>query len=98
MTARVVKEERGMTRNPAAVESCAQEPHQVECEVRRRLLSQSDCEIHSLVVHRIDDGVCIEGVVECETPLAKITAAVESIAGVGRVMNRLVHRRPALKG
>lgn len=87
-----------MMRNPTAIEPCAEEPHSVECEVRRRLLADTSCEIQSLVVHRIPDGVCIEGVVESTTPMEEITAALESVAGVDRVMNRLVQRRPALKG
>ena len=87
-----------MLRNPAASKPCADEPHGVECEVRRRLLADESCKIHSLVVHRIPGGVCIEGVVESATPMEEINAAVESAAGVNRVMNRLVHRRLSMKG
>lgn len=77
---------------------CTSEPHQIECDVQRRLLNDLELTIHSLVVHRLVDGVCIEGVVEGGTPLEEITRAVESVSGVERVMNRLVQRSPSLKG
>ena len=76
--------------------------HSIECEVRRRLLAQSELQFSSLVVRRINDGVCLEGVVETNADPGALDDLVACTAGVQRVLNRLVvrstGRAPALKG
>jgi hypothetical protein len=74
---------------------CRNPPHQVESEVRRLLVSQSDLHFSSLVVRRVDDGVCIEGVLEAEEETPDLDALARRVAGVEHVINRvLVHSRP----
>lgn len=79
------------------------ESHGIEYDVRRRLLSRPELRFSSLVVRRIVDGVCLEGVVETDGNTETVGDLVASvIEGVDRVMNRLVVRSapttPARKG
>ncbi|GAB4159273.1 MAG: hypothetical protein Tsb009_36540 [Planctomycetaceae bacterium] len=49
----------------------------------------------SLVVRRIQDGVCLEGFVESDAELAEADRLASQVAGVENVLNRLVVRCPA---
>ena len=73
-------------------------PHNLECAVRRRLISQPGFEFSSLVVRRLDDGVVLEGVLEGDADLDEIARLASAVQGVNRVLNRLVVKRPAPKG
>lgn len=74
---------------------CRNPPHQIESEVRRLLVSQSDLHFSSLVVRRIHDGVCLEGVLEAEDEQPDVDSLARRVAGVEHVINRLlVHSRP----
>ncbi len=73
-------------------------PHGVEREVRRSLLSQHDLTFTSLVVRRIENGVCLEGIVETDADRTDADRLAAKIAGVNDVMNRLVVCRRPLKG
>lgn len=68
-------------------------PHGLEQAVHRRLCSQPGLQIASLVIRRIPNGVCLEGVLESDTAQDVCTLA-RSIAGVDEVLNHLVIRRP----
>jgi hypothetical protein len=50
-------------------------------------------QIASLVIRRIPNGVCLEGVLESDAAQDVCTLA-RSIAGVDEVLNHLVIRRP----
>ncbi|MFQ5733614.1 MAG: hypothetical protein ACE5KM_16885, partial [Planctomycetaceae bacterium] len=63
----VCLDERDFSRGPECDVS-----HSVECNVRRRLLSQRRLRFSSLVVRRIEKGVCLEGVVETDTDTATV--------------------------
>jgi osmotically-inducible protein OsmY len=69
-------------------------PHRLESDVRRRLMQDDSVHFSSLVVRRVRDGVCLEGVVEMDDSAADLAALALSIDGVERVENRLVVRRP----
>lgn len=66
-------------------------PHSVERQVQRKLLSQTHLQFSSLVVRRLPDGVCIEGVLD-STDGADVSSLALQVAGVQRVVNRLLIR------
>ena len=78
-------------------EATAEPPHQLEQAVRRELMSQPTLKFSSLVVRRMPNGVCLEGVVEAAGTAGDIGRIVNAVAGVDRVINRLVVRNPAPK-
>ena len=81
---------------PSAKGGCAtliDTPHQVERDVRRELLSQPGLQFSSLVVRRVGYGVfCLEGVVETTGKLPDVSGLALRVAGVDRILNRLVVR------
>lgn len=78
---------------PAAVMSAGVSPHEVEQEVQRRLMTEPGCRFSSLVVRRINGGVCLEGVVESGLCRDGIRDLVRQIDGVDEVLNHLVDCR-----
>jgi BON domain len=79
--------------------------HLIEQGVRRELLSHEEWEFHSLVVHRMPDGVCLQGVLECDNPktIDEIVKVTRQIPGVSKVINQIVVQKkrcskPPLKG
>jgi hypothetical protein len=69
-------------------------PHGLEHAVHRRLLAQPGLQIASLVIRRIPNGVCLEGVLESD-PGQDICNLARSVAGVEQVLNHLVFRPKA---
>lgn len=65
-------------------------PHQLELDVRRALLSEDGLDIASLVVRRLNNGVCLEGVIRVNGDDVDVCKAVRRLAGVGEVVNHLV--------
>ncbi len=72
---------------PVAV---AERPHQVEQEVRRYLLTHPNLRFSSLVIRRIRDGVCLEGVLDADQRSPDVCTVAQSVAGVHEVLNHLV--------
>ena len=75
-----------------------EDPHRIEQEVQRKLLSDPGLHFSSLVVRRIPEGVCLEGVLETAENCANVSQLIRSVEGVNRVLNHLVIRRPPAKG
>jgi osmotically-inducible protein OsmY len=73
-------------------------PHRIEQEVQRKLLSDPGMHFSSLVVRRIPEGVCLEGVLETSENGCNVSQLIQSVKGVHRVLNHLVIRRPPAKG
>ncbi|MEZ6062300.1 MAG: BON domain-containing protein [Planctomycetaceae bacterium] len=65
-------------------------PHSIESDVRRALLSTCGLNFASLVVRRIPNGVCLEGVLTRYTPDEDVAAAAQSVEGVVDVQNHLL--------
>ena len=63
--------------------------------VRRELLNRPGLQFASLVVRRVQNGVCLEGVLEANKANDDVCRLVQSVAGVERVLNHLVVRQPA---
>lgn len=75
--------------------------HEMEQDVKRRLLSADNLQFSSLVVRRIPGGVCLEGVLETDDEFADVCSLAQQVAGVEEVLNHLVVRpggRPPAKG
>ncbi len=68
-------------------------PHRFEQDVRFRLMAEPTLNFSSLTVRRIDNGVCLEGVLETDDDSTDISRLVRRITGVEKVLNRLVVRR-----
>ncbi len=94
MTGKESMECRGVTCAAETNEESCCGPHDVELGVRRQLLAQPRLQFNSLVVRRIDDGVCLEGIVETDADRDDVDRLAVTVAGVNRVLNRLVLRRP----
>lgn len=73
-------------------------PHRLEQDVCRCLAAQPNVHISSLVVRRIPNGVCIEGVLETVDNPPDVCALVRCIPGISEIVNHLVIRRPPPKG
>lgn len=64
--------------------------HSLEADVRRDLLSRKDWEFSQLVVRRMPNGVCLEGVLVTQADPADVSSRAMQIAGVKEVLNKLV--------
>ena len=95
MTGKSMEDGQDRTTSPDATidEPCG--PHNVELDVRRRLMSDPRLHFPSLVVHRLRDGVCLEGVVETDADMDDVERTVTTVCGVETILNRLVHHRPS---
>lgn len=71
------------------------EPHQLERAVLHELLSQTEVVFSSLVVRRTPAGVCLQGVMECESTGIDVCSIVRRISGVDQVLSQLVMHSPA---
>lgn len=71
-----------------APEHC-QAPHRMETEVQRQLAKLPGVQILTLTVHRMADGVCLEGTIETDRPCPDLREVLCEIAGVDNVVNRL---------
>jgi hypothetical protein len=75
---------------------CQTPPHQVESEVRRALIARPELHFKSLVVRRLRNGVCLEGVLEADVSAPDVDELAREVAGVECVINRLlVHKLAA---
>lgn len=74
-------------------------PHQIEQDVRSVLLAQPTLKFSSLVVRRIADGVCLQGVLERNEGSPDVSSIAQRVAGVNCVLNHLLiapHRDEAV--
>lgn len=65
-------------------------PHRLEQDVRNRLMEEPSLNFTSLVVRRLRDGLCLEGVLETDDDTDNVTSLVRSICGATQVLNHLV--------
>ena len=80
----------GLTPDAALEAGFADKPHQIEQDVQRALLAQPSLHFSSLVVRRIDNGVCLQGVLEVGDETPDVCSIAQRVAGVRQVLNRLV--------
>ena len=65
-------------------------PHDVEAEVQRVLLGTPDLDFTSLVVRRVPQGVCLEGVVYGTRRTNDVADLARTVNGVDVVINHLL--------
>lgn len=95
MTGNDFKEEsEGRTATAATEPHASFPPRGVELDVRRRLLSHPRLHFSSLVVRRVRDGVCLEGVVETDAELDDVHQFIGPVSGVNTILNRLLRQCP----
>lgn len=73
-----------------AAESPVVSPHHVEQEVQHELLSQPGFRFASLVIRRLGNGVCLQGVLEVDDDSPDVCSVAQRVAGVSHVLNHLV--------
>jgi hypothetical protein len=67
-------------------------PHRLEHAVQRHLLAHPQLRFSTLVIRRIPNGVCLEGVLEGGANF-DVCGLARSISGVNKVLNHLVVRQ-----
>ena len=77
----------------AADDSVVFHRHQLEREVRNRLMAEPSLNFTSLVVRRVRSGLCLEGVLETDDSDVEVSRLVRQICGVSQVLDRLVVHR-----
>lgn len=65
-------------------------PHRVESEVSWTLRNTPGVHVESLSVHRIEDGVCLHGVIELDDPSTDVEDVIRRALSIEHVMNRMV--------
>lgn len=68
--------------------------HSVERQVQRKLLANPSLRFSSLVVRRMPDGICLEGVLTANEG-ADVCSLARQVEGVSRVLNHLLVQGPA---
>jgi hypothetical protein len=72
--------------------------HSFEARIRHDLMALPELQFSSLVVHRIPNGICLEGVVSTASDDVDVCQMVREVAGVNAVLNHLVMRpQPSAK-
>ena len=64
--------------------------HSIESGVRRELVANPGLSVSSLVVRRIPNGVCLEGVVHVHDDKADVNSIARQVLGVKEVQNHLL--------
>jgi osmotically-inducible protein OsmY len=75
---------------PATRAPQADSSNQLATDVRRALLTEDGLDIASLVVRRIPNGVCLEGVIHVHGDDVDVCRAIRKLDGVGEILNHLV--------
>ncbi len=65
-------------------------PHAIEQAVRKRLSREDGIRFMELVVRRMPDGICLDGVVHTDGKCPDIASVVREIANVEQVINHLL--------
>ena len=69
------------------------ESHDFERDIQRRLLETPGLHFSSLVVRRLDDGICVQGILEMSGPHLDIGKIVRDVSGVENVVNQVLVRQ-----
>lgn len=64
--------------------------HDVESDVRRELMATDGIKVSSLVVRRLPNGVCLQGVLRFDDGEFDICESVRRIPGITRILNHMV--------
>ena len=86
----MVAKNRSMELTPGAAPAVPSSAQQLESAVRRALNDSDGLDIGSLVVRRIPNGICLEGVIRVSSDDFDVCSGVREIEVVGEVVNNLV--------
>ena len=75
--------------------ACLAAPHFMESEVSRRIQQHPQLSVQSLTVHRIPNGVCLEGRIISTSATLNLQEIVRGIPGLEEVVNHLIVCLPA---
>ncbi len=64
--------------------------HRIEQEVQRELLAEPGYHFASLVIRRLDNGVCLQGVLEATDDAPDVSSIAQRVSGVAQVLNHLL--------
>ncbi len=68
------------------------ETHDYEREIQRRLLEMPGLHFTSLVVRRLENGICVQGVLETSGPHLDIGKIIRDLSGAENVVNQVLIR------
>lgn len=71
-------------------ECVVEDPHAIELAVRKRLSREDGIRFMELVVRRMPDGICLDGVVHTQGRCPDVAKVVREIVNVERVVNHLL--------
>ena len=77
----------------ASDDPAAATPHKLERSLRQKLMEQPGMSFSSLVIRRLRDGVCLEGVMHVEDSSTDVCSLLKKVCGVQKVLNHLVVQR-----
>lgn len=77
-------------RAPREITKDVSRPHGLEKQVHRQLLQQGGDQYSCIVVRRMPNGVCLEGVVRSAPDLVTAEQTALQVPGVRNVLNHLV--------
>lgn len=64
--------------------------HGIEADVRRQLLAVDGVKVSSLVVRRLPNGVCLQGVLTVDDDAFDLCETVRKVPGVKDILNHMV--------
>jgi len=76
---------------PLDYSDCSQS-HDFERDIQRRLLETPGLHFSSLVIHRTDSGICVQGVLETSDAELDVGKVVRDVSGVENVVNQVLVR------
>ena len=79
-----------MAAKSSPMESTPRTTRQLETEVRNALSAADGVDIGGLVVRRLSNGICLEGVIRVSSDDFDVCSAVREIDGVGEIVNHLI--------
>ena len=82
--------EENMAAKSNSIDVSPRSTQQLEAQVRRALCTENGVDIGELVVRRLPNGICLEGVIRVSSDDFDVCSAVREIEGVGEIVNHLV--------
>lgn len=65
-------------------------PHAIERSIRKRLANESGIRFMELVVRRMPNGICLDGVIHTDGTCPDVASVVRQVANVEEVVNHLL--------
>jgi hypothetical protein len=69
-----------------------EQSHTFERDIQRKLMEMPGLHFSSLVVRRLDNGVCVQGVLEMSGPHLDVAHLIRELTGIENVLDQVVVR------